>query len=130
MSKKVACLNFLTPCQNVSKNVSKRVKTCLNVSRNVSKSVKTCQNVSTRVKKKAKLKRYANFACQNVSKRVKNSFRVKTCQIFLTLTVSSRDGSARTTASAGGRRPRGAPMQLPSRRGGCASSRLDHGLKV
>ena len=27
------------------------------------------------------------------------------------------------------RRP-GAPMQLPSRRGGCASSRLDHGLKV
>ena len=37
-------------------------------------------------------------------------------------------GSARTTASAGGRRLRGAPMQLPSRRGGCASSRLDHSL--
>ena len=39
-------------------------------------------------------------------------------------------GSARTSASAGGRRLRGAPMQLPSRRGGCASSRLDHDLKV
>ena len=39
-------------------------------------------------------------------------------------------GSARTTASAGGRRLRGTPMQLPSHQGGCASSRLDHGLKV
>ena len=39
-------------------------------------------------------------------------------------------GNAMTTASAGRQRPRGAPMQLPSRPGGCASSQLDHGLKV
>ena len=56
----------------------------------------------------------------------KNS--VKKCQIFFD--TSSRDGSApRPLPASRSLRP-GAPMQLPSRRGFCASRRLDHGLKV
>ena len=40
------------------------------------------------------------------------------------------DGGLPDNGSGIGRRLRGAPMQLPSRRGGCASSRFDHGFKV
>ena len=39
-------------------------------------------------------------------------------------------GSAPKPSPASRSRRPGAPMQLPSRRGGCASSRLDHSLKV
>ena len=39
-------------------------------------------------------------------------------------------GSAPKPSLASRSRRPGAPMQLPSRQGGCASSRLDHGLKV